>query len=89
MMNNFKKSLYVLALPLLSLLHVNPVSAQEVYPAGPIELIVPWGPGGGADIMGRMTAKWLESDLKNTFTVLNVAGGDGANSVTKKNLKGG
>jgi tripartite-type tricarboxylate transporter receptor subunit TctC len=83
MMNNFKKSLYILALPLLSLLHVNSVSAQEVYPASPIELIVPWGPGGGADIMGRMTAKWLENDLKTSFTVLNVPGATGSIGLNK------
>jgi len=27
-----------------------PVQAQERYPTKPIEVIVPWGPGGGADV---------------------------------------
>ncbi|MEI6183551.1 MAG: tripartite tricarboxylate transporter substrate binding protein [Polynucleobacter sp.] len=83
MMKNFRKSIYALVLPLISLLHINPVYAQEVYPASPIELIVPWGPGGGADIMGRMAARWLENDLKTTVTVLNVPGATGSIGLNK------
>jgi tripartite-type tricarboxylate transporter receptor subunit TctC len=83
MMKNFKKSIYALVLPIISLLHINPVYAQEVYPAGPIELIVPWGPGGGADIMGRMAARWLESDLKTNVVVQNAPGATGSIGLNK------
>lgn len=82
-MKNFRKSVYALVLPLISLFHINPAYAQEVYPAGPIELIVPWGPGGGADIMGRMAARWLESDLKTNITVQNVPGATGSIGLNK------
>lgn len=82
-MKNFRKGIYALVLPLVSLFHVNPAYAQEVYPAGPIELIVPWGPGGGADIMGRMAARWLESDLKTNVTVQNVPGATGSIGLNK------
>ncbi|MCE7530442.1 tripartite tricarboxylate transporter substrate binding protein [Polynucleobacter sp. IMCC 29146] len=82
-MKNFRKGIYALVLPLVSLFHINPAYAQEVYPAGPIELIVPWGPGGGADIMGRMAARWLESDLKTNVTVQNVPGATGSIGLNK------
>ncbi len=32
------------------------VTAQERYPARNIDMIVPWGPGGGADVLGRVIA---------------------------------
>ena len=38
--------------------------AQEKYPSRPIEFIVPWGPGGGADQLARKMARLLEPDLK-------------------------
>ena len=47
------------------------VRAQETFPSRPIELIVPWGPGGGSDITGRMVAKYLEAELKVPVPVVN------------------
>ena len=38
---------------------VQRVAAQS-YPTRPIEMIVTWGPGGGADQTGRMIGKLLE-----------------------------
>jgi tripartite-type tricarboxylate transporter receptor subunit TctC len=52
-------------------------AAQERFPARSIEMIVPWGPGGGADVLGRVIAKWLEADLKASVPVVNVAGATG------------
>ena len=33
--------------------------AQERYPSRPIEFIVPWGPGGGADQVARKIGQLL------------------------------
>ena len=52
--------------------------SQERFPAKPLEMIVPWGPGGGADILGRLVAKWMEADLKATVPVINMPGATGA-----------
>jgi tripartite-type tricarboxylate transporter receptor subunit TctC len=82
-MKYFRKSICALVLPLISLLHVNPAHAQTAFPAGPIELIVPWGPGGGADVMGRLAARWLESDLKTNVVVQNVPGATGSIGLNK------
>lgn len=53
------------------------VIAQGGYPAKPIEIIVPWGPGGGADLLGRLVGKWLESDLRAVAPVINMPGAVG------------
>ena len=60
-----------------------PSSAQDKYPSRPIELIVPWGPGGGSDQTGRMIAGLLEQELKVSVPVVNVPGGTGNTGMTK------
>jgi tripartite-type tricarboxylate transporter receptor subunit TctC len=57
--------------------------AQEVYPSRPIEMIVPWGPGGGSDQTGRKIAKLLESELKVSLPVVNVPGATGNAGILK------
>jgi tripartite-type tricarboxylate transporter receptor subunit TctC len=51
--------------------------AQDRYPSRPIEFIVPWGPGGGADQVARKLGQLLEPDLKVSLPVINVAGATG------------
>jgi tripartite-type tricarboxylate transporter receptor subunit TctC len=57
--------------------------AQDKYPSRPIELIVPWGPGGGADQLARRLSKLLEPDLKVSIPVINVPGATGNTGMTK------
>jgi tripartite-type tricarboxylate transporter receptor subunit TctC len=57
--------------------------AQEPYPSRPITLIVPWGPGGGADRLGRIASKLLEPILKVSLPVINVPGATGQTGLTK------
>ena len=52
-------------------------SAQEKYPTRPIEFIVPWGPGGGADQLARLTGKLLEPEIGTSLPVVNVPGATG------------
>jgi tripartite-type tricarboxylate transporter receptor subunit TctC len=59
-----------------------PGSAQD-YPARPIEFIVPWGPGGGADQVARKLAKLMEPKLKVSMPVINVPGATGQTGLTK------
>jgi tripartite-type tricarboxylate transporter receptor subunit TctC len=66
-----------------------PALAQERYPAKQIEMIVPWGPGGGADILGRLVAKWLEGELKVPVPVINVPGATGSIGVNRMVANGG
>lgn len=60
-----------------------PAAAQERYPSRPIELIVPWGPGGGADQLARKIGPALEKELKVSLPVINVAGATGQSGLTK------
>ncbi|HKO66815.1 MAG TPA: tripartite tricarboxylate transporter substrate binding protein [Burkholderiaceae bacterium] len=59
------------------------VHAQDKYPSRPIELIVPWGAGGGADQLARRVSKLLEPDLKTSIPVINVPGATGNTGMTK------
>ncbi|MDP1718632.1 MAG: tripartite tricarboxylate transporter substrate-binding protein, partial [Burkholderiales bacterium] len=58
-------------------------TAQEKYPSRPIEFVVPWGPGGGADQLARKIAPGLEKELKVSLPVINVAGATGQTGLTK------
>ena len=57
--------------------------AQDKYPARNMEMMVPWGPGGGADTIGRLVARWLETDLGATAPVVNTAGATGVIGLSK------
>ena len=56
---------------------------QGQYPSRPIDVIVPWGPGGGADQLARLTAKLIEPMMKTSFPVVNVPGATGATGMAK------
>ena len=57
--------------------------AQEKFPSRPVEMVVSFGPGGGADAMGRKMAQLLEKQLGVPFPVSNVAGASGNAGMTK------
>ena len=59
------------------------IVAAEEFPSRPIEFIVPWGPGGGADQVARKLAKLMEPRLKVSIPVINVPGATGQTGLTK------
>jgi tripartite-type tricarboxylate transporter receptor subunit TctC len=64
---------------LLLLAFVAPAAfAQESYPSKPITMIVPFPPGGVADIVGRPLAAQMEKTLKQPVVVMNRTGAGGA-----------
>ncbi len=62
----------------LALAAAAPVAAQDAYPSRPITMIVPFPPGGVADITGRPTAAALEKVLKQPVVIANRPGAGGA-----------
>jgi len=57
--------------------------AQERFPSRPVEFVVPWGAGGGADQLARKLGKLIEPELKVSVPVVNVAGATGNTGMTK------
>ncbi|NDH61393.1 MAG: tripartite tricarboxylate transporter substrate binding protein [Alphaproteobacteria bacterium] len=55
-----------------------PAAAQDVYPSRPIQMIVPFPPGGVADITGRPVAHVMGRLLKQSVVVQNKPGAGGA-----------
>jgi tripartite-type tricarboxylate transporter receptor subunit TctC len=62
----------------LSLLACSVAQAQDVFPSRSITMIVPFPPGGVADVTGRPTAAALEKALKQPVAVANRPGAGGA-----------
>src|SRR4030081_3429094 len=52
-------------------------SAFAQYPQRPVQLIVPWGAGGGTDATARIIGALMERELKQPFNVVNRTGGSG------------
>ena len=55
-----------------------PAAAQDTYPSRAIQMIVPFPPGGVADITGRPTALVMGRLLKQSVVVVNKSGAGGA-----------
>ena len=65
------------ALALLLVLVFNPVQAQDAWPSRPIRFILPFPPGGGTDILGRLIAERLSTSLGQPVVTENRGGAGG------------
>jgi len=54
------------------------VAAAETYPSRPITLIVPFAPGGLADVTGRIVAEGMRASLGQSIIIENVGGANGS-----------
>ncbi len=53
-------------------------AAQSDYPNRPLEMLVPFGAGGAADVAARKIAAMVEKDLGQSIAISNVTGAGGA-----------
>ncbi len=65
---------FILAMGMLSLAAV-PAFSQEAYPAQPVTLVVPYAPGGTADLLARSLGKAISADTGKSVVVDNRPGG--------------
>jgi len=56
---------------------IHSAQAQARWPNRPVQLVVPWGAGGGTDATARIVGAILEKDLGQPFNVVNRTGGSG------------
>lgn len=67
-----------LAICLALLLAAQPARAQQAsYPDRPIRMVIPFAPGGAADVVGRITAQAMSEDLGQPVVVENRGGSGG------------
>src|SRR5438093_1924641 len=61
----------------LPILLLSFAAAAQPWPARPVKIIVPFGPGGSADTLGRLVAQKLGDQLKENFIIENRGGAGG------------
>lgn len=77
------KSKYVVMMAVISALLFaavavgTPAVAADKFPNGPVQIVVPFKPGGGADRTMRLFAPYLSKELGVPVNVINIAGGGG------------
>jgi tripartite-type tricarboxylate transporter receptor subunit TctC len=79
-MKKMKSAFFLLAILCFAWIGVIPgqALADEPYPSRPIQVIVPFPPGGVADLVGRPFAAALEKNLKQPVVIVNKTGAGGA-----------
>jgi tripartite-type tricarboxylate transporter receptor subunit TctC len=73
----------IVAMGLVSIIGATPILGQEAkFPSKPIEIIVPFGPGGIIDVGTRIIADSFSKELKVPVVIQNTAGGAGLTGAT-------
>ena len=71
------RSILVALVAVVSLTGTISPAAAQTWPARPVTMVVPFPPGGGTDVLGRIISKRLSEVLKQQVIVENVGGAGG------------
>jgi tripartite-type tricarboxylate transporter receptor subunit TctC len=56
---------------------ISRIARAQTYPTKPVSVIVPWAPGGVADLFARLLGQWLSERLRRPFIIDNRSGAAG------------
>ena len=73
------RRLYMALTALCAIAPLQVAPAQDAYPRRLVRLIVPFAPGGNTDVVGRLTANYMQKALNVNVVVENRAGAGGIN----------
>jgi len=62
---------------------VTQIARAQAYPTRPVTIIVPFAPGGGTDVAGRIVGEYLSRALRQQFVIENVVGAGGTTGTTR------
>jgi tripartite-type tricarboxylate transporter receptor subunit TctC len=82
-MKSFTSKATLGAAALMGTVALGAAAMAQDYPNRPVELIVTFGPGGGADLMGRTMAQLMQEPLGVPIPVSNVGGASGNAGLTQ------
>ncbi len=79
-----KRLFAIIAVVLLGCLscHASPAWAQDAFPNRPVTIVLPFGPGSGTDVVGRILAQRLAEALGRPVTIDNKPGANGSIAAT-------
>src|SRR5262245_32531021 len=77
-----RRKLLYLAASVVALPAVSRNGRAQAWPTGPVRIVVGFTPGGGADIIARLTGQWLSERLGQPFVIENRPGA-GTNIATE------
>jgi tripartite-type tricarboxylate transporter receptor subunit TctC len=73
-----RQSLGLAIAAVLTCLLAPSVAQAQAYPAKPVRLMIPWPPGGSADIVGRIVFQHISASMGQQFVVENRGGASGS-----------
>ena len=74
-MRNLMRSMFFVALT--AVFAAAPAKAQDAYPAKPVRMIIPFAPGGPADLIARIVGQKMTEEFGKQFYIENHAGAGG------------
>ena len=71
-----RRTCFILFIAVACLIWVDSSQAQD-YPKSPVQVVIPFGPGGLTDILWRSVSDFIGNNMKGTIVLVNKPGGGG------------